>query len=107
MLAHAPAGPARAEQARLTGVIELFTSQGCSSCPPADRILTDYAARDDVLALSWHVDYWNYLGWQDTFSHAAFTLRQKRYAVAMGARGIYTPQAVVNGSGHAVGLSQG
>ncbi len=99
--------PAHAEESRLTGVVELFTSQGCSSCPPADRILTDYVKRDDVLALSWHVDYWNYLGWQDTFSHADFTLRQKRYAAAMGARNIYTPQAVVNGSGHAVGSRKG
>ncbi len=94
---------ARAEETRLTGVVEMFTSQGCSSCPPADAILTGYAQRDDVLALSWHVDYWNYLGWQDTFSHATFTLRQKRYAAAMGTRNVYTPQAVVNGSGHAVG----
>ncbi len=100
-------GFAKADEPRLTGVVELFTSQGCSSCPPADRILSGYAKRTDVLALSWHVDYWNYLGWQDTFSHTDFTLRQKRYAAAMGARNIYTPQAVVNGSGHAVGSRKG
>ena len=86
-----------------TAVVEMFTSQGCSSCPPADEILSGYAASEDVLALSWHVDYWNYLGWKDTFSDAAFTDRQQRYAVSFKRRGVYTPQAVVNGRNHVVG----
>lgn len=89
------------------GVVELFTSQGCSSCPPADKILSQYANDGDVLALSWHVDYWNYLGWKDTFSKAEFTDRQQRYAVSFRRRGIYTPQAVINGRDHAVGSRKG
>ena len=90
-----------AEQPR--AVVELFTSQGCSSCPAADKILARYAEKGDVLALSFHVDYWNYLGWTDTFSKAEFTERQQRYAASFQRRGIYTPQAVVNGRDHAVG----
>ena len=90
-----------------TAVVEMFTSQGCSSCPPADGILSGYAASKDVLALSWHVDYWNYLGWKDTFSDAAFTDRQQRYAVSFKRRGVYTPQAVVNGRNHVVGSRRG
>lgn len=85
------------------GVVELFTSQGCSSCPPADKLLQSYAKRDDVLALSFHVDYWNYLGWQDTFSKARFTERQYRYAASFNRRGVYTPQAIINGRTHVVG----
>lgn len=88
---------------KLTGVVEMFTSQGCSSCPAADKILTKYAERDDILALSWHVDYWNYLGWKDTFSKPEFTDRQQRYAISFHRRGVYTPQAVINGRDHAVG----
>lgn len=84
-------------------VVELFTSQGCSSCPPADKILARYAKSSDILALSFHVDYWNYLGWKDTFSQAQFTERQQRYAVSFNRPGVYTPQAVVNGRDHAVG----
>lgn len=94
-------GVVRAQQP--VSVVELFTSQGCSSCPPADRILGEYAKRPDVLALSYHVDYWNYLGWADTFSKARFTERQQRYAVSFQRRGVYTPQAVINGQDHAVG----
>lgn len=88
-------------------VVELFTSQGCSSCPAADKILSGYAVSDDVLALSFHVDYWNYLGWKDTFSKAKFTERQKLYAVSFNRRGIYTPQVVVNGRDHVVGSRKG
>jgi len=90
-----------------TAVVEMFTSQGCSSCPPADKVLAGYAARGDVLALSWHVDYWNYLGWKDTLSDKAFTDRQQRYAVSFKRRGVYTPQAVVNGRNHVVGSRGG
>lgn len=88
---------------RPVAVVELFTSQGCSSCPAADKILAAYAKRKDVLALSFHVDYWNYLGWKDTFSKSEFTDRQRRYATSFRRRGVYTPQVVVNGRDHAVG----
>ena len=88
---------------KLKGVVEMFTSQGCSSCPAADKILTEYAKGNDILALSWHVDYWNYLGWKDTFSKSEFTDRQQRYAISFRRRGVYTPQAVINGRDHAVG----
>lgn len=78
-------------------LIELFTSQGCSSCPPADALLGELAARDDVLPLGLHVDYWDYLGWRDTFGLPAATERQKSYRDAWDARYVYTPQIVVDG----------
>ena len=78
-------------------VVELFTSQGCSSCPPADDMLADLANREDILALSWHVDYWDYLGWADIFARPEFTRRQQAYAHASGERAIYTPQIIVGG----------
>jgi hypothetical protein len=84
-------------------VVELFTSQGCSSCPPADRYLEELAARPDVLPLAFHVDYWDDLGWKDTFSNPAFTRRQRRYSTAMRKRGVYTPQMIVNGQVEGVG----
>lgn len=84
-------------------VVELFTSQGCSSCPPADKILAEIADRDDVIALALHVDYWDYIGWKDIFADPAFTKRQRAYAQAAGARSIYTPQMVVGGRDHVVG----
>ena len=73
-------------------VVELFTSQGCSSCPPADEYLGRIADRDNVIALSLHVDYWDYLGWRDVFSSAAHTQRQRDFAARTGERMIYTPQ---------------
>ncbi len=79
-------------------LVELYTSQGCSSCPPADIFLGDLAKRQDVLALSFHVDYWNYIGWNDPFSDPAFTERQRHYARQLGLRYVYTPQMVVQGS---------
>lgn len=84
-------------------VVELFTSQGCSSCPPADALLTELTARDDVLPLALHVDYWDYIGWPDSFASPAFTARQKAYAHAAGNRTIYTPQMIVDGRDHLVG----
>lgn len=79
-------------------MVELFTSQGCSSCPPADRNLAALAARDDVLALSLHVDYWDYLGWRDTFGSPEHTRRQYAYRESLGARVVYTPQVIVHGT---------
>lgn len=84
-------------------VVELFTSQGCNSCPPADRFLGILAKRPGVLALSFHVDYWNYLGWKDSFSAAWATARQKAYRWALQERMIYTPQIIVDGRFAAVG----
>ncbi|MDF2231328.1 DUF1223 domain-containing protein [Albimonas sp. CAU 1670] len=84
-------------------VVELFTSQGCSSCPPADELLAELAARPDVLALSLHVDYWDYLGWKDAFAMPAFTKRQVAYGEAAGARSVYTPQMIVQGDARMVG----
>lgn len=84
-------------------VVELFTSQGCSACPPADALLADLSAREDVIALALHVDYWDYLGWEDPFAQAAFTARQKAYARAAGERSIYTPQMIVGGRDALVG----
>lgn len=93
-LAALPAGPLPPQPV----VVELFTAQGCSACPPADALLADMADRDDVLALSFHVDYWDYLGWADGFASTAFTARQQAYARAFHERGLYTPQMIVGGS---------
>lgn len=92
-----------AEITQPKGVVELFTSQGCYSCPPADKIIGEYSKGTDVLALSWHVDYWDYLGWKDIFGSKANTQRQYAYARALKERQVYTPQAVINGRTHAVG----
>jgi hypothetical protein len=87
--------------------VELFTSQGCSSCPRADALLTKLARRDDIIALSLPVDYWDYLGWKDTLASPKFTQRQRAYALARGDGAIYTPQAVVNGLVHVNGSDEG
>jgi hypothetical protein len=84
-------------------VVELFTSQGCSSCPPADRILGELAKDPSVIALSMPIDYWDYLGWKDTLADARFSARQKAYSHMRGDRDVYTPQAVINGSAHVIG----
>jgi hypothetical protein len=84
-------------------VVELFTSQGCSSCPPADEFLRELAGREDILALTFPVDYWDYLGWKDTLAQAAFTSRQRAYASARGDKQVYTPQVVVNGTSPCIG----
>lgn len=87
-------------------VLELYTSQGCTSCPPADKILAAIAADPRVIALALHVDYWDYLGWKDKFADPRFTARQKAYAKAAGDRMIYTPQLIVNGQDRIVGSRQ-
>lgn len=84
-------------------VVELFTSQGCSSCPPADAMLHDLVDRDDIIALALHVDYWDYIGWKDVFGRPENTQRQHGYARAARATTVYTPQMVIGGLDHVVG----
>lgn len=95
---------ARAQEAR--PVIELFTSQGCSSCPPADALLMRMAQENRALVLSVPVDYWDYLGWKDTLAKPGFSARQRGYASARSDGQVYTPQAVVNGVAHAIGSDE-
>ncbi len=97
------AGTARAADAAHLVVVELFQSQGCSSCPPANAQVLAIAGRRDVLALSWEVTYWDYLGWTDTFGDKAFTRRQYDYAGSGHTSGVFTPQVVVNGRVDGVG----
>jgi hypothetical protein len=92
--------PAHAEP---KAVVELFTSQGCSSCPPADKILGELAKDPSVIALSLPIDYWDYLGWKDTLADSRFSARQKAYSHMRGDRDVYTPQVVVNGAAHVIG----
>lgn len=84
-------------------VVELFTSQGCSSCPPADSLLYDLAGRDDVVAISWHVNYWDYIGWADPFATDWSTNRQRAYRGKLGRNYVYTPQMVIDGRHDVVG----
>jgi hypothetical protein len=84
-------------------VVELFTSQGCSSCPPADKIIGELAKDPSVIALSMPIDYWDYLGWKDTLADSRFSARQKAYSRARGDRNLYTPQVIVNGSAQVIG----
>ncbi len=87
-------------------VLELFTSQGCSSCPSADRLLTEVSesyGSENVIALSYHVDYWNYIGWKDPFSKKAYSDKQRKYSRKFFSSSIYTPQVVINGKEHFVG----
>jgi hypothetical protein len=84
-------------------LVELFTSQGCSSCPPADKFAGELTKDPDVLVLSFNVDYWDYLGWRDTLAKPEYSQRQYDYARARGDGSVYTPQMVVNGADHAVG----
>jgi hypothetical protein len=94
-------GPAKAAEPR--AVVELFTSQACSSCPPADKLIGELASDPTVIALTMPVDYWDYLGWKDTLADSRFTARQKAYSAMRGDRDVYTPQAVVNGAVHVNG----
>jgi hypothetical protein len=103
-----PTASAEPVMADLTGspppvVVELFTSQGCNSCPPADAVLSELTARPDVLALSFHVTYWDRLGWPDTFGLEASTERQRGYADLLARDGLYTPQMVIGGKIDVVG----
>ncbi len=84
-------------------VVELYTSQGCSSCPPADAMFAELKDRKDVIAIALHVDYWDYIGWKDEFGHPAHAKRQRAYAAKAGRRSIYTPEMVVNGQTDIVG----
>ncbi len=84
-------------------VVELYTSQGCSSCPPADQLLTQLAQRSDVIPLALHVDYWDYIGWADGFADPDYTVRQENYATVARARAIYTPQMIIGGVDHVIG----
>lgn len=95
--------PLQASAEKLTSVVELFTSQGCSSCPPADAFLKELDQDSDILALAFHVDYWDYLGWKDTLALAQNTNYQRDYQKVFKYRSIYTPQLVVNGQDHVVG----
>jgi hypothetical protein len=88
-------------------VLELFTSQGCSSCPPADRLVGQLASDPSLIALSIPIDYWDYLGWRDTLANPAHSARQRAYARSRGDGQVYTPQIVVNGTTDAVGSDQG
>ena len=98
------AAPVMAEPAV---VLELYTSQGCSSCPPADELVSMLASDPRIIVLSLHVDYWDYIGWADSFAQAAFTARQKAYAHAIGSRSIYTPQLIIGGQDRIEGYSPG
>ncbi|WP_413990463.1 DUF1223 domain-containing protein [Labrys okinawensis] len=93
-------GPAMAQP---RAVIELFTSQGCSSCPPADKMMGNWSKDPTLIALSLPVDYWDYLGWKDTLASHSFSQRQRAYSEARGDRAVYTPQIVVDGVQHVVG----
>ena len=90
----------------ISAVIELFTSQGCSSCPPADALINKFAKRNDLVVLSYSVDYWDYLGWKDTHASKENTARQKNYARSRNDKSVYTPQVVVNGKNHTVGSDE-
>ncbi|WP_374573877.1 DUF1223 domain-containing protein [Phenylobacterium sp.] len=97
------AGTATAAPPARPAVVELFTSQGCSSCPPANDAVAELSERPDVIALSFGVTYWDYLGWKDTFARPDYTARQRAYAKALGHDGPFTPEVVVDGRADTVG----
>ena len=90
--------PLRAAAQGRTVLVELFSSQGCSACPPADKFLAELAGRDNVVALGMHVDYWDYIGWKDNFARPEFSARQRAYASARARSMVYTPEMIVNGA---------
>jgi hypothetical protein len=92
-------------QAEPVVVVELYTSQGCSSCPPADEFVAMLAANPQILPLALHVDYWDYIGWADKFAQGKFTDRQRAYAKAVGSRTIYTPQLIIGGADRIEGFA--
>lgn len=96
---------AAAVQAEPLVVVELYTSQGCSSCPPADDFVAMLASNPRILPLALHVDYWDYIGWADKFAQPKFTDRQRAYAKAIGSRTIYTPQLIIGGSDRIEGFA--
>ena len=100
------AGPAAADQPGAPVVVELYTSQGCSSCPPADALLGSLAGRPDVVALAFHVDYWDYIGWKDPYASPDHTRRQRAYQRVLGTRYVYTPQMVIDGHRDVLGSSR-
>jgi hypothetical protein len=99
-------GPALAADRAHPTVVELFQSQGCSSCPPANAVLNSIADRPDVLALSFAVTYWDRLGWKDIYAHRVYTARQWEYSKAGGRTNVFTPQMIVNGRGVLVGSNK-
>ncbi|MCA0247048.1 MAG: DUF1223 domain-containing protein [Proteobacteria bacterium] len=101
------AKPARKAAAEGPWAVELFTSQGCNSCPPADTYLGRLSMRPDIVALSFHVDYWDYIGWKDPFASRETTERQRAYARVLKQRYVYTPEMVVDGIGHDTGRDPG
>lgn len=103
VIAGRPDGAGARTPAEGPWAVELFTSQGCSSCPPADAFLGKLAKRPDIVALSYHVDYWDYIGWKDPFASRETTERQRAYARVLRQRYVYTPEMVVDGIGHDTG----
>lgn len=95
--------PLERQEDRDLVVVELFTSQGCNSCPPADEILAEFSQEKNILALSYSVDYWNYLGWKDTLAQHDCTIRQKKYNISLGKSGVYTPQMIIQGQKDLIG----
>ncbi len=89
-------------------VMELFTSQGCSSCPPADAVLGNYALQNNpnIIPLAFHIDYWNYIGWKDPFSKSEYSKRQRQYAAYFNSGSVYTPQLIINGQYQIVGSNE-
>jgi hypothetical protein len=101
--AFAAPGLARAQTAPRPTVVELFTSQGCSSCPPADALMVELAKEPGMIPLTYPVQIWDYLGWRDTLAKPEFTRRQRAYAANVAGKRVYTPQAIINGRAHCVG----
>jgi hypothetical protein len=102
-----PALIGRASAATTPVLVELFTSQGCSSCPPADKLAGELMGQPNVTVVSLNVDYWDYLGWKDTLAKPEYTKRQMDYAHSRGDMSVYTPQMIINGAAHVVGSNGG